>query len=354
MGRNVGIDVFRGWGILFIVLGHIVGAGSHLSIGLAQDFCTAGYKYFYAFHVPLFFVVAGMTFRQLAWKDFLIRRTRRLLIPYFIFGLVSIALYWLVCSLSTQILQGSDTTGYYIGKAVALPLWQMVTNLVLGGWWPLGFVANGVLWFIPVLFAVEIVAQGCSRICKTWWLWWLLAAVAFIGMIYLPIPKLPWGFSPVPKYLPYFIIGLLIGPREIQLRKDVLLGLSLFLIIVFGGLAIWNPWQWYERTLGLHLLSIAVTLGNIAGWWGLSRVCPWHGIAQCGIWSLGIMLLHKFPVLFVQNTLAPVRNLFTQGLFGTLLGIGITFILSLGMTLLACWLLLRYVPFVLGAKKRAN
>ncbi len=121
MGRNVGIDVLRGWGILFIVLGHIVGAGSHLSTGMAQDFCTAGYKYFYAFHVPLFFVVAGMTFRQLAWKDFLIRRAQRLLIPYFIFGLFSIALYWLMCSLSTQILQGSDTTGYYGGKAVALP-----------------------------------------------------------------------------------------------------------------------------------------------------------------------------------------------------------------------------------------
>ncbi len=230
----------------------------------------------------------------------------------------------------------------------------MVANLFLGGWWPLGFVANGVLWFIPVLFAVEVVAQGCVRICKVWWLWLFVAVVALAVMIYLPIPKLPWGFSRVPEYLPYFIIGLLIGPREIQLRKGVLLGVALFLIIVCGGLAIWNPWQWFERTLWQHLLSIGLTLGNIAGWWGLSQVLPWRSIAQCGIWSLGIMLLHKFPVLFVQNYLAPVRNLFTQGLFGTLLGIGITFILSLTMTLIACWLLLRYVPFTLGARKRSN
>ncbi len=351
--RNLAIDHLRGWGILFIVLGHILGAGCHLSTGTTQTFCTLGYKYFYAFHVPLFFVVAGMTFTQHTWKDFFIRRFNRLLIPYFVFGIASIVFYWGMTSFSTPLLLGSDTTGYYSGKAIALPLWKMLVNLLVGGWWPLGFVANSVLWFIPVLFAVECAAQGVSRFIHSKWVWGALAVGLWCFDIFFSLPQLPWGLSRILQYLPYFIVGICVGK---EMLPNLIRGwgtvAATLMILLFGALAIWNPWQWYEKSLWQHAYSTILTFGNIFAWWMLSQCLSVKCVAQCGIWSLGIMLMHKFPVLFFQNTFLPIRNLFKAGLGEALLGSVIVFAASMLCCAFACIVILKTAPRLLGTSHR--
>lgn len=349
MGRSVGLDVLKGWGILFIVLGHVVGAGCHLATGTAQAFCEGAYKYFYAFHVPLFFVAAGMTFRQRTWGDFLQGKARRLLVPYLVVGIASILLYAGLQTVAEALLTGHDTTGYYAGKTEALPLGLTFLNLLLGGWWPLGFAANSVLWFIPALFSVELVAQGAARGLRNCRWAWLAVAILLWGLCaFFPMPHLPWALSLVPKYLPYFIVGMLVGLRDFSDRRTVPLVGGILLILGFGFLAVLNPWQYFPRTLGQHAYTILLTLGNIAGWWLLSLALPWRAVAFCGVSSLGIMLMHKFPVLFAQNLLAPVRNLFTDGVVAALLGTVAVTLFAVGVCLVAQVLMVRWVPWALG------
>lgn len=350
--RFVGLDVFKGWGILFIVLGHIVGAGCHLSFGTTQSFCEGAYKYFYAFHVPLFFVAAGMTFRQRPSREFLRGKLWRLLVPYFVFGVASILIYAALQTVLEALLTGHDTTGYYIGKTDALSLGRQFLNLLLGGWWYHGFAANSVLWFIPTLFSVELVAQGVARGLRSCrWAWLALAILLWVIDALAIMPHLPWALSLVPKYLPYFIVGMSVGlwggpgPRSLRIVGGIML------IAGFGALAVLNSWQYYPRALWQYGYTVLLTLGNIAGWWLLSQALPWHGIAFCGVSSLGIMLMHKFPVLFAQNFLAPVRNLFTGGFAELALGISLTFFFSVGCCLLAYGVILRWMPWMLGAHR---
>ena len=83
------IDILRGIGILLMVMGH-VGFGSRFS------------HYIHAFHMPLFFVVSGYFYSAKADLISLAKkRTKTLLIPYLVVGLVS-------CLLS-NLLNGSST-----------------------------------------------------------------------------------------------------------------------------------------------------------------------------------------------------------------------------------------------------
>ena len=47
--REINIDVLKGLGIIFVMLGHMVG------IGFYEDI----YVYIYSFHMPLFFFISG-------------------------------------------------------------------------------------------------------------------------------------------------------------------------------------------------------------------------------------------------------------------------------------------------------
>ena len=76
MNRYDYIDISKGIGILMVVWAHIMLAGwTH--------------QMFYAFHMPLFFLLSGMLFRRdkyTSFSSFLAHRAKRLLIPYFIYS----------------------------------------------------------------------------------------------------------------------------------------------------------------------------------------------------------------------------------------------------------------------------
>lgn len=349
--RCVWLDTLKGWGILFIVLGHIVGAGSHLASPDYRGIFDAAYKYFYAFHVPLFFCAAGMTFRTKTWREFFCAKWRRLLVPYFFWGLVSIFIYYFVSDVAGELFRGADRTGYYAGKTEPLSLSKALVNLVLGGWWPLGFTANSVLWFIPALFALECVSQGIARAVRSMWGWWLVAGAAWVLTVFACLPSpLPLGLGGVPKFLPYFVLGMSIGTKKGPMpeRRFVWGGIGVALVVGFGVLAVLNPWQYFPHGIVQHMACFALTAGNIMAWLLVSQAFPLRSIAQCGIWSLGIMLLHKFPVVLLQNAFPPIRGLFAETLPLALFGTITVFVFAVVVSCLLCWGCLRWVPEALG------
>ena len=82
--RIAWIDNAKAIAIFFIVLGHRLPSG---------ELCG----YLYSFHVPMFFFLSGLTFSaDKSPQKYLKEKATRILIPYFAFSLVSIAIYCII------------------------------------------------------------------------------------------------------------------------------------------------------------------------------------------------------------------------------------------------------------------
>jgi len=126
-GRVVYIDLFRGVGVLLMILGH-------LGLGKAFD------HYIHAFHMPMFFFVSGFFFKPAkGMAAFLGKKARTLLLPYAVFGLGHYLL---------NILMGGD--------AVAPLKHLLFVNTI-------GLPITGALWFLTALFVTELVYHLLNR-----------------------------------------------------------------------------------------------------------------------------------------------------------------------------------------------
>ena len=80
------IDIAKGIGIILMVLGHIPAFSNNYKFA---------YKLIYSFHMPLFFIISGFLFKCkneqnqhiVPGKEYLIKKIRTLLVPYFLFGI---------------------------------------------------------------------------------------------------------------------------------------------------------------------------------------------------------------------------------------------------------------------------
>ena len=191
------IDIAKGLGILAVVWGHIMLVGwSH--------------KIIYAFHMPFFFFVSGMLFKRekyTSFVDFLKKRSKRLLVPYFIYAVGSYVLW-----------AGLKFVSHEPLAVILKPLPQLV--LAQGSGQFMCF--NSALWFIPCLLVVEILYFfKTSRDGLNFLLALGCAAVSFmLGDIYGDKYwfLLPFNFDAVLIALPFYCLGNII-PRYFSSEK---------------------------------------------------------------------------------------------------------------------------------------
>lgn len=133
--RNKAIDIFKGLGIMLIVIGHLT---------IPKQL----YNFIYMFHVPAFFFVAGMTFTIKNNESFLLflkKKAYRLLIPYllfvFIISLTQLATQWFVGE--TSIFNSFFTINGFL---------RGLLDIVLCGGIEGTWVTVGPAWFLFVLF----------------------------------------------------------------------------------------------------------------------------------------------------------------------------------------------------------
>ena len=120
MKRIEYIDILKGIGIILVVLGHVT-KNEALS------------SFIYAFHMPLFFYIAGMFLRDK--PGFTKSHARSLLIPYIFFGFISFV-YWILIELRFRDLGGGSKISELINLIYPTSMHQ----------------CNVVLWFLPCLF----------------------------------------------------------------------------------------------------------------------------------------------------------------------------------------------------------
>jgi len=131
------IDALKFVGIFYIYLGHLGGSAGNL------------YPFVFSFHVPLFFFISGCfasTRARTSLRQFTIDKFKQLMVPYFVYSLLSIVVY-LLCIPATDSF-----------SVVA----SLLLNMVLG-------VRNETpygpsLWFLPCIFVTALIFRAACTI----------------------------------------------------------------------------------------------------------------------------------------------------------------------------------------------
>lgn len=210
------LDIAKGLGMLAVIWGHI-------------DIQYVTSWFVYSFHMPLFFLLSGMLFNKdkyTGFLDFIKKRGKRLLIPYLIYSVVTWVI-WVVYSYVTN-----ENVDYFY------PLLE--TLLARGSTYFL--LHNPPLWFIPCLFAVEIMYYFLSKLrdVANILLCVLIVLVSillehFYGEDYLYL--LPCNFDAAMMAIPFYTVGNLIV-KHVSHDKIVNMALSHKMALVFSVLVL--------------------------------------------------------------------------------------------------------------------
>lgn len=162
MKRVAWIDVAKGMGILLVVLAHSRFQSREMSWWINS------------FHMPLFFVVAGICYDETRYSNFfayLRRKIVALVYPYFTLSLLAIGL--------VAVLYRGDDASWGVG--------QMVKNMLTGS-------TGGAFWFITALLIVELLYASFVKFVRNNYIRLVATfAVSLLAAYFIP------------RHLPYFI-----------------------------------------------------------------------------------------------------------------------------------------------------
>lgn len=359
MKRIPWIDDLKGLAIVLIVAGHVVATLENMTTGECQAMFRGVFKFIYSFHVPLWFVIAGMTFSNRdGYATFAAKKFKRLMIPYYFWGLLSAVAYIVMGQDVAADVQAVSTTNSFAMKTLHGAWWVPIVSIVHAGGWPdgKGFCFNGVLWFLPVLFVTELVYYWIARLCEKAAPSYLLAASSFLAVFLLlesPLIyglNLPFNLTWVPKFLPYMALGHWFSQRF--LRSGGVVGGWLGYVIagtlaaVVGIIAIvpiagFEGASYYAKWLFHALLMIVIVMA-------IAYLKGFHYLGLFAPMTIGIMLFHKFPLVLAQIILGRLQLPAKDHLFPMTIGCFVlTFVL-----VLVCWgisrMIVKFLPWSLG------
>jgi len=363
MDRDSSIDKLKGILIFLVVLGHVIGAGSHICAPCDQWFYRLTYKIIYAFHMPAFFFVAGVLYKEhIDVVAFMQKRFVRLLVPYFLFGIAFIVLF----SLFAKGL--APSTAHYATRQGS-PIVALLLELLYGGSYSgrPAFAYNSVLWFLPTLFSLEVlycVLNGLrikarrisvfvfdmSLFVFCFELTWLFRTC--------PLPSLPYGISLVPYYMLFYILGKSHPiKRLLAWFNSRLLGLFVAGTLLTGlSVACYFMPEHHFACLSLKWCFLFFLIA-VAGVFGITLVSPYLRLrfwSFIGSSTMCIMLLHKPIVVGLQFVVMPIRRLYGINLVTGLIVSLIITLVAIFVCTAANSLIKKYCPMIIGEKGARN
>lgn len=183
--RIAWIDIGKGLGIALVVIGHFLQDGNPLKIAI------------YTFHVPFFFLLSGLTFNTTSSSEQIIKnKYDTILKPYFFYVILSLP--------------------YYFFFESSFPSMNLVKRIFfidgLTIW-------NDPLWFLPVLFIVEIIFSAFFIELKNSKLFLCItSALSWSGAFWIYQNNLQsftfLGINKVLFLLPFFLIGIFLNNKK--------------------------------------------------------------------------------------------------------------------------------------------
>ena len=300
--RDVSLDVAKGLGIILVVVGHAWrGLDSAGMIGDPWLFQLVD-RLIYNFHMPLFFLLSGMTFEAWALKrpypEAAFSRVTRLLWPLILWT--------------------------YLFSAARLAAGD-AANTQVQGWQSLLFFPlppRDHFWFLWALFLQHLVVLALIRAVGRplgTAVWAGLAALVVFTSTYTPVGLNAWTVGAA-TYAGAFLAGLALGPSGIPARGIAVAAIGAVVFLAVQKFSFWIP----DSRLAMQLIGIILALAFLAVVQSLAqgtgqavRLFAWLGVS-----SMGIYLAHT---IFSAGTRAVLAR-FTQDLslhmiLGTLAGI---------------------------------
>lgn len=194
--RDQVIDIVKGFGILAVVLGHLKPPFMH---------------YIYSFHMPLFFIVAGMTLKD--GPSFVQRSFRRLMVPYFTF-----VFFGLIVGLCQSTIAPSESVDLMANLKGMLYTMHGMDYIIP---------YTRVLWFLPALFWARLLLFKFQNTHGA-----ILIPIT-IALSALSTLKIPFGLSAALLALPMVAFGMKITAQEAKNKLLLILAIiSYYLMVV--------------------------------------------------------------------------------------------------------------------------
>lgn len=288
--RDRWLDISRGILIILVVFGHSRG-GLHWQLKGAVD-------YVYLFHMPAFFIISGYLYKPVKndkeYKNFIIKRAKRLLIPYFSYLIVLNGIK------DIQLLIYSKLPFGYYTKDVIHALYG---GLYLNE-------SSGILWFLTCLFFVELFwvtvdYKIVSNKIKVFFVLFFYL-LAHINSIYFPNIRLPLAIDISFITLAYYYFGVY-SKNLIQNKKLFVISIvmSIFFLIA-NKLRLTNfgieLWRHHYTNLILDFIvpiAFSIILFNICKYIANFKIT--NIFSFLGKITLPIMCLHLISNATVLN-----------------------------------------------------
>ena len=336
------IDIAKCVGIFAIVYGHTIKTGWSC-------------RYVYSFHVPLFFFLQGVVFRvsradQKRFTQYLKSRSYTLLVPYFVFAIVS-----------TIVIFVASKVIYVPGLDIFSSWIDIVLQIICGN-----CDANRPLWFLPCAYAMSIITYGLINVVNrqknSTVKLVILICVAIVsgGALYVleeftDIKFLPWKLDAAVYMLPFFIVGYVLMEYEwverIQKCSSFIRILVAFALIGMGAwLGLSNEEANYlGNYIGNILMTYLSAFASCIGICALSMLIPdIRLLTYVGKSTLCILLMHKFPVLLFQVVIPYVAH--RIGNQSILTSVVVT-VVTIALCCVAQWILSVLCPIAIGKQK---
>ena len=334
------IDSAKGLGIILIFVGHI----------WSLHDTSVFYDWMYAFHVPLFFFVSGLTLKTHVgpFLGLVVRKVRTILAPYFFYAFIGYVFYvggYIAASLAGRQIEQFDYGLLY-------PLLGIFHG-TLGD----GNLVNSPLWFLPALFITFLIGYAVNTYISRHGLRVLVvASLTALGIWIGEDLQVPFGMVPALIALAFFQAGyyfhhfnvasriprggkwlllLLLFPLSLAAPVNGFVGMGrgvvndpvLFLLFAFGGVLM--------STLLVQLLGAR---GQMLAWVGQH--------------SLAILVIHMLIIKSVKVLIVVLFGIDLQTMEASLwLGLVVLSVSTLIM-IPSVYVMERWLPFSLGRTQR--
>jgi len=326
--RQNWIDQARGLSIFMVIYGH--------------NFPSIE-PYIYSFHVPLFFFISGMFHPEEVTKKTIFRRSKMILIPYFIwsFGLF---LFWA-----------------FFGKnygASAESSFSVSKNF-LGIFYAQGgseYMDWGIpMWFLPCIFLVFLIFESIQRLDNNVVKYCLMLLSVIVGLFWAKTVQvsLPWSLDVACVALGFYALGNILKSALFNLKRNniiwiLLLAIGIHLICFYG-----NPEKvdMYRSTYGQPILFF------ISGFTGALTYVLFFKLFPIAPF-LGYLGKHTIVLLATHSRLLTVLKMIA------FIVLGVTvftftewqkFVLAILQVILAIpviWFINKYIPILDGKVKK--
>lgn len=288
--RLTWIDCAKGIGIVLVVYGHLAMSAMNAGAALPLHAMSLSESVVYSFHMPLFFILAGLvvarSYRRRGAQQFLIDKLQYLAYPYLI---------WSILQTGSEILfHGASNHG-----TSTLDLWLLPV------------LPHEQFWFLYALLLMYTVYAASARLGS-----FRLPVLVSASIVMFSIPvRIHWlDLDDVCREFVFFVLGLGLselaehserGFPKIPLRVTMVLSIA-FAVLATGILTM-DPsiGRLSEEELPLRFFPLAV-LGTAAtvGWsqWLAERRAS-SILSLLGRYSLPIFLMHMFAGVLARIVL---------------------------------------------------